>query len=36
MLEAPHPMVPGTTAKDYYEGKVTQAVPEQAPMRRRR
>ncbi|HTY71765.1 MAG TPA: NADH-quinone oxidoreductase subunit NuoI [Actinomycetes bacterium] len=31
MLEAPHPMVPGTTAKDYYEGKVTQAVPEQAP-----
>jgi hypothetical protein len=24
-------MVPGTTAKDYYEGKVTQAVPEQAP-----
>lgn len=29
MLPAPHPMVPGTTEKDYYQGKVTQAVPEQ-------
>jgi NADH-quinone oxidoreductase subunit I len=29
MLEAPHPMVPGTTEKEYYQGLVTQAVPEQ-------
>jgi NADH-quinone oxidoreductase subunit I len=29
MLAPPHPMVPGTTDKDYYRGKVTQAVPEQ-------
>ncbi|MBT0767776.1 NADH-quinone oxidoreductase subunit NuoI [Kineosporia sp. J2-2] len=29
MIAAPHPMVPGTTEKDYYQGKVTQAVPEQ-------
>ena len=29
MVPAPHPMVPGTTEKDYYGGKVTQAVPEQ-------
>ena len=29
MLPAPHPMVPGTTEKDYYQGKVTQSVPEQ-------
>jgi NADH-quinone oxidoreductase subunit I len=29
MLPAPHPMVPGTTEKDYYQGKVTGSVPEQ-------
>ena len=29
MLSAPHPMVPGTTEKDYYQGTVTEAVPEQ-------
>ena len=29
MLAAPHPMVPGTTEKDYYQGAVTEAVPEQ-------
>ena len=29
MVPAPHPMVPGTTEADYYQGKVTQAVPEQ-------
>jgi NADH-quinone oxidoreductase subunit I len=29
MIAAPHPMVPGTTEKDYYQGAVTQAVPEQ-------
>ena len=31
MLAAPHPMVPGTTEKDYYAGLVTQAVPAQQP-----
>jgi NADH-quinone oxidoreductase subunit I len=29
MLPAPHPMVPGTTDKDYYQGSVTSSVPEQ-------
>jgi NADH-quinone oxidoreductase subunit I len=29
MLAAPHPMVPGTTDKDYYRGAVTEAVAEQ-------
>lgn len=29
MLPAPHPMVPGTTEKDYYRGAVTEAVDEQ-------
>jgi NADH-quinone oxidoreductase subunit I len=29
MLPAPHPMVPGTTEKDYYGGRVTEAVAEQ-------
>jgi NADH-quinone oxidoreductase subunit I len=29
MLEAPHPMVPGTDDQDYYRGVVTQSVPEQ-------
>jgi NADH-quinone oxidoreductase subunit I len=29
MLAAPHPMVPGTTEKDYYRGAVLEAVPEQ-------
>jgi NADH-quinone oxidoreductase subunit I len=29
MVAPPHSMVPGTTEKDYYEGKVTKAVPEQ-------
>jgi NADH-quinone oxidoreductase subunit I len=29
MIPAPHPMVPGTTETDYYQGKVTQSVPEQ-------
>jgi NADH-quinone oxidoreductase chain I len=31
MVAPPHAMVPGTTEKDYYLGKVTQAVPEQEP-----
>ena len=30
MLEAPHPMVPGTTDTDYYQGAVTGSVPAQA------
>jgi NADH-quinone oxidoreductase subunit I len=30
MVAPPHPMVPGTADTDYYEGKVTGAVPEQA------
>lgn len=30
MLEPPHDVVPGTTEKDYFDGKVTGAVPEQA------
>ena len=29
MALPPHSMVAGTTAKDYYEGKVTGATPEQ-------
>jgi NADH-quinone oxidoreductase subunit I len=29
MVAAPHPMVPGTTEQDYYQGNVTAAVPEQ-------
>ena len=29
MVPAPHPMVPGTTEKDYYDGAVTTSVPEQ-------
>lgn len=29
MVDAPHAMVAGTTAKDYYEGKVTGATPAQ-------
>jgi NADH-quinone oxidoreductase subunit I len=29
MVDAPHPMVPGTTEQDYYEGRITEAVPEQ-------
>ena len=29
MVSAPHEMVPGTTEKDYYEGKITEATPEQ-------
>jgi NADH-quinone oxidoreductase subunit I len=29
MLAAPHPMVPGADDQDYYQGKVTTAVPEQ-------
>jgi len=29
MLEAPHPMVPGTTEKDYYGGRVTEAAADQ-------
>jgi NADH-quinone oxidoreductase subunit I len=29
MIPAPHPMVPDTTEKDYYQGKVTTSVPEQ-------
>jgi NADH-quinone oxidoreductase subunit I len=29
MVEAPHPMVPGTTEQDYYQGAVTEAVDEQ-------
>ena len=30
MLAPPHPMVPGTTERDYYANKVKGAVPEQA------
>ena len=30
MLAPPHEMFPGTTEKEYYQGKVTKAVPEQA------
>ena len=29
MLAPPHPMVPGTTDTDYYQGSVTGSVPEQ-------
>ena len=29
MVAPPHEMVPGTTEKDYYEGKITEATPEQ-------
>jgi NADH-quinone oxidoreductase subunit I len=29
MIPAPHPMVPGTTEQDYYQGSVTASVPEQ-------
>ena len=29
MIAAPHPMVPDTNETDYYQGKVTQSVPEQ-------
>jgi NADH-quinone oxidoreductase subunit I len=29
MVEAPHPMVNGTTEKDYYRGHVTEATAEQ-------
>ena len=29
MIPAPHPMVPGTTERDYYEGGVTHAVADQ-------
>jgi NADH-quinone oxidoreductase subunit I len=29
MVPAPHPMVEGTTEKDYYAGQVTEATPEQ-------
>jgi NADH-quinone oxidoreductase chain I len=29
MVEAPHPMVPGTTEQDYYRGNVIEAVKEQ-------
>jgi NADH-quinone oxidoreductase subunit I len=29
MVPAPHPMVDGTTEKDYYTGRVTEATPEQ-------
>jgi NADH-quinone oxidoreductase subunit I len=29
MIPAPHPMVPGTTDTDYYNGQVTEAVAEQ-------
>jgi NADH-quinone oxidoreductase subunit I len=29
MIEAPHPMVEGTNEKDYYNGRVTEATPEQ-------
>ncbi len=31
MLAPPHAMVPGMTDRDYYQGRVTQAVPEQDP-----
>jgi hypothetical protein len=27
MVDAPHPMFPGTTEQDYYAGKVTRAEP---------
>lgn len=30
MLPAPHPMVPGSTAADYYGNRITGSVPEQA------
>ena len=30
MLAPPHPMVPGTTDTDYYQGNVTGSVPEQS------
>jgi NADH-quinone oxidoreductase chain I len=33
MIAPPHPMVPGTTEKDYYSGLVTGSVPEQQPIR---
>ena len=29
MVESPHPMVAGTTEKDYYNGQVNEATPEQ-------
>ncbi|HET8601724.1 MAG TPA: 4Fe-4S binding protein, partial [Segeticoccus sp.] len=29
MLQPPHPMVAGTTERDYYRGKVEKATPEQ-------
>jgi NADH-quinone oxidoreductase subunit I len=29
MVPAPHPMVPGTTEQDYYQGSVTKSMPEQ-------
>jgi len=29
MVAAPHPMVAGMHERDYYQGKVTQATPEQ-------
>jgi NADH-quinone oxidoreductase subunit I len=29
MVEAPHPMVAGTTERDYYNGRVTEATAEQ-------
>ncbi len=32
MVAPPHVMVPGTTEKDYYLGRVTQSVPEQEPL----
>lgn len=35
MLEAPHPMVPGTDEQSYYRGEVTGAVPEQEEWVRR-
>jgi hypothetical protein len=28
MVAAPHPMYPGTTETDYYEGAVTHAAPD--------
>ena len=31
MAAPPHPMVPGTTEKDYYEGKIDGVVPGQIP-----
>jgi NADH-quinone oxidoreductase subunit I len=30
MLMPPHPMVPGTDAQDYYDGKISGSTPEQA------